>query len=50
MRLVSMDYEYHVMVINLLPVWVAEMIVPVAFSVMTLRLLLQAAMLFRDRK
>ena len=37
------------MVINHLPVWFGDLIQPVAFGVMTLRLLLQAAMHFKGR-
>jgi TRAP-type C4-dicarboxylate transport system permease small subunit len=48
-RLVLIDYDYQDMVINHLPVWVGDLILPVAFGVMTLRLLLQAAMLFKGR-
>lgn len=48
-RLVAIDYEYQDRVINHLPVWVGDLILPVAFGVMTLRLLLQAAMLFKGR-
>jgi TRAP-type C4-dicarboxylate transport system permease small subunit len=48
-RLVQIDYEYQDMVINHLPVWVGDLILPIAFGVMTLRLLLQAALLFKGR-
>jgi len=48
-RLVAIDYEYQDMVIEHLPVWVGDLILPIAFAIMTLRLLLQAGMIVRIR-
>jgi TRAP-type C4-dicarboxylate transport system permease small subunit len=43
-RMVIMDYEYQSMVFASTPAWIAESIMPIAFSVMSLRFLLQAIM------
>ena len=48
-RLVAIDYEYQSLVIGSVPAWIGDLILPIAFSVMTLRLVLQAIMLFRTR-
>ena len=49
-RLVAIDYEYQSLVIGSVPAWIGDLILPIAFSVMTLRLVLQAIMLFRAGK
>ena len=48
-RLVAIDYEFQSLVIGSVPAWVGDLILPIAFSVMTLRLVIQAFMLFRSR-
>ena len=48
-RLVAIDYEYQSLVIGSVPAWIGDLILPIAFSVMTLRLVLQASMQFRGR-
>jgi TRAP-type C4-dicarboxylate transport system permease small subunit len=48
-RLVAMDYEYQTLMIGNVPAWIGDLILPVAFGVMTLRLLIQAFALFRKR-
>ncbi|MEN8204434.1 MAG: TRAP transporter small permease subunit [Pseudomonadota bacterium] len=48
-RLVAIDYEYQSLVIGSIPAWIGDLILPIAFTVMTLRLVLQAIMLFRAR-
>lgn len=46
-RLVALDYEYQDVLFANIPAWVGDLILPFAFSVMTLRLLFQAIMEFR---
>jgi TRAP-type C4-dicarboxylate transport system permease small subunit len=46
-RMVMLDYEYQEMILTHVPLWVADLILPIAFGVMTLRLLYQAVMLVR---
>jgi TRAP-type C4-dicarboxylate transport system permease small subunit len=48
-RLVAIDYEFQTLAIGSVPAWVGDLILPIAFSVMTLRLVIQAFMLFRSR-
>jgi len=48
-RLVAMDYEYQTLMIGNVPAWIGDLILPIAFSVMTLRLVIQAVVLFRRR-
>jgi len=48
-RLVAIDYEFQSLVIGSVPAWIGDLILPIAFSVMTLRLVIQAFMLFRPR-
>jgi C4-dicarboxylate transporter DctQ subunit len=48
-RLVALDYEFQSLVIGSVPAWVGDLILPIAFAVMMLRLVLQAIMLFRGR-
>ena len=48
-RLVAIDYEFQSLVIGAVPAWVGDLILPIAFAVMTLRLVLQAITLFRGR-
>lgn len=48
-RLVAIDYEFQDMVTGQLPVWVGDLILPIAFSVMTLRLVFQAIMTLKGR-
>ena len=48
-RLVALDYEFQSLVIGSVPAWIGDLILPIAFSVMTLRLVIQAFMLFRPR-
>ncbi len=46
-RLVALDYEYQDVLFANIPAWVGDLILPFAFSVMTLRLVFQAIMEFR---
>ena len=48
-RLVAIDYEYQDLLFAQVPVWAGDLILPFAFSVMTLRLVFQAIMTFRGR-
>ena len=48
-RLVALDYEFQDTIINGFPMWISELILPIAFSIITLRLLLQAVTLMRNR-
>ena len=48
-RLVAIDYEFQSLVIGSVPAWIGDLILPIAFSVMTLRLVLQSIVLFRGR-
>jgi C4-dicarboxylate transporter DctQ subunit len=48
-RLVALDYEYHDVLFANVPAWLGDLILPFAFSVMTLRLVFQAVMEFRER-
>ncbi|MCG6898982.1 MAG: TRAP transporter small permease subunit [Gammaproteobacteria bacterium] len=48
-RLVALDYEYQDMLTEHVPAWIGDLILPVAFSVMTLRLTYQAFAMSRWR-
>jgi C4-dicarboxylate transporter DctQ subunit len=48
-RLVGIDYEYQNMVFGNVPAWIGDLILPVAFSVMAMRLVVQAFLLVRQR-
>ncbi len=48
-RLVAIDYEYQNLLFAQVPAWAGDLILPFAFSVMTLRLVFQAVMTFRGR-
>lgn len=47
-RLIALDYEYQDMLTEHVPAWIGDLILPVAFSVMTLRLVYQAIMVLRE--
>lgn len=49
-RLVALDYKYQDMLTEHVPAWIGDLILPVAFSVMTLRLAYQGIMLLRVRE
>ena len=48
-RMTAIDYEYQTLVIGAVPAWIGDLILPIAFAVMTLRLVLQTIMLVRGR-
>jgi TRAP-type C4-dicarboxylate transport system permease small subunit len=47
-RLIALDYEYQDMLTEHVPAWIGDLILPVAFSVMTLRLVYQAITVLRE--
>ena len=48
-RLVVIDYEFQSLAFGSVPAWVGDLILPIAFAVMTLRFVLQAIALLRGR-